>query len=58
MVVNPAIRAAFVSTNSITQGEQVGVLWPDLFQREIKFTSPTEPSNGTARRVARRRSTA
>jgi hypothetical protein len=24
---NPAIRAAFVSTNSITQGEQVGVLW-------------------------------
>lgn len=27
------IRAAFVSTNSITQGEQVGVLWRDLFSR-------------------------
>tara|TARA_Y100001933_G_scaffold207716_1_gene211032 strand:+ start:576 stop:3347 length:2772 start_codon:yes stop_codon:yes gene_type:complete len=24
---NPAIRVGFVSTNSITQGEQVGVLW-------------------------------
>ena len=23
----PAVRAAFVSTNSITQGEQVGILW-------------------------------
>jgi len=27
------ITAAFVSTNSITQGEQVGVLWNTLFQR-------------------------
>jgi hypothetical protein len=27
---NPAIGVAFVSTNSITQGEQVGVLWPWL----------------------------
>ncbi|MBU3664760.1 MAG: class I SAM-dependent DNA methyltransferase [Chthoniobacterales bacterium] len=26
-------RCAFVSTNSITQGEQVCVLWPHLFQR-------------------------
>ena len=26
------IRAAFVSTNSITQGEQLGVLWPILFR--------------------------
>ncbi|MCG3199878.1 MAG: hypothetical protein GHCLOJNM_04406 [bacterium] len=31
------IRAAFVSTNSITQGEQVGVLWPELFRRGIKI---------------------
>jgi len=31
------IRAAFVSTNSITQGEQVGILWPDLFRRGIKL---------------------
>jgi hypothetical protein len=27
------IRCAFVSTNSICQGEQVSVLWADLFQR-------------------------
>jgi hypothetical protein len=31
------IRVAFVSTNSITQGEQVGVLWPELFRRGIKI---------------------
>jgi len=31
------IRAAFVSTNSITQGEQVGILWPDLFRRGIRI---------------------
>lgn len=30
-------RAAFVSTNSITQGEQVGVLWMELFRRGIKI---------------------
>jgi hypothetical protein len=27
------ISVAFVSTNSITQGEQVGILWGELFQR-------------------------
>ena len=27
------IRCAFVSTNSITQGEQPGVMWPELFSR-------------------------
>lgn len=26
------IRAAFVSTNSITQGEQVGILWDELYK--------------------------
>ena len=26
-----AIGIAFVSTNSITQGEQSGILWPQLF---------------------------
>ncbi len=35
MVDNPMIKAAFVSTNSITQGEQVGVLWADLFKRGV-----------------------
>ena len=37
MADNPKIKAAFVSTNSITQGEQVGVLWPDLFKRGVKI---------------------
>lgn len=37
MADNPNIKAAFVSTNSITQGEQVGVLWPDLFKRGVKI---------------------
>lgn len=31
MSLNPAIRAALVSTNSITQGEQVANLWQPLF---------------------------
>jgi len=37
MAENAAIRAAFVSTNSITQGEQVGILWTDLFRRGVKL---------------------
>lgn len=37
MADNPAIKTAFVSTNSITQGEQVGVLWADLLQRGVKI---------------------
>jgi hypothetical protein len=31
------IKVAFVSTNSITQGEQVGVLWEYLFRQNIKI---------------------
>ncbi len=31
------IRCAFVSTNSITQGEQVGVLWTELFKHGVKI---------------------
>ncbi len=34
---NHAIKAAFVATNSITQGEQVGVLWGDLLRRGVKI---------------------
>jgi len=30
-------RTAFVSTNSITQGEQVGVLWQDLFRLGVSI---------------------
>ncbi len=33
MQSNPAIKAALVSTNSITQGEQVAVLWKPLFEQ-------------------------
>ena len=35
MVVNPYIRAALVSTNSITQGEQVANLWKPLMEAGI-----------------------
>jgi hypothetical protein len=51
MTDNPGIRAAFVSTNSITQGEQVGVIWPDLFRRGIKihFAHRTFQWNSEAR---------
>jgi hypothetical protein len=31
------VEIAFVSTNSITQGEQVGVLWPELFNMGAKI---------------------
>ncbi|WP_153144918.1 DNA methyltransferase [Dechloromonas sp. H13] len=37
MTANPVIRTAFVSTNSITQGEQVGILWGDLFTSGVKI---------------------
>lgn len=37
MADHPAIRTAFVSTNSISQGEQVGVLWGDLLKRGVKI---------------------
>ena len=42
MAGNRAIKTAFVSTNSITQGEQAGILWPDLLQRgvTIHFARP------------------
>ncbi len=43
-ILNKRIRIAFVSTNSITQGEQVAQLWPILFDRlhlEIFFAHRT-----------------
>jgi very-short-patch-repair endonuclease len=48
---NPAIRAAFVSTNSITQGEQVGVLWSELYRRgmHIQFAHRTFKWSNEAR---------
>src|SRR5207249_1042130 len=37
------IPSAFVSTNSITQGEQVGIIWSELFRRgmHIRFAHRT-----------------
>lgn len=32
-----SIKTAFVSTNSIAQGEQTGILWPELFQQGVKI---------------------
>ena len=49
------IRVAFVSTNSITQGEQVGVLWNALFQKNvtINFAYPAFIWTSEARGVAK-----
>ncbi len=49
--VGDGVKAAFVSTNSITQGEQVGILWPDLFRRGIRihFAHRTFQWNNEAR---------
>lgn len=35
MMIGTSIRSALVSTNSITQGEQVSILWPSLFGNGI-----------------------
>ncbi len=45
------VRIAFVSTNSITQGEQVGVLWQYLLDRGVKlhFAHRTFQWNNEAR---------
>lgn len=49
------IPVAFVSTNSITQGEQAGILWNELFQRwnlKIHFAHRTFPWMSEARGAA------
>ncbi|MFA5590905.1 MAG: DNA methyltransferase [Lysobacteraceae bacterium] len=48
---NPGVRCAFVSTNSITQGEQVGLLWPLLLSKgiRIQFAHRTFQWNNEAR---------
>ncbi len=46
------IRVAFVSTNSITQGEQVGIIWNELLQKYhliIHFAHRTFPWESEAR---------
>lgn len=49
-----SIRCAFVSTNSISQGEQVGVLWGELLKRglHIQFAHRTFRWDNEARGVA------
>lgn len=51
---NPVIRTAFVSTNSITQGEQVEPLWKPIFDRgfKINFAYTTFRWNNEAKGVA------
>jgi restriction-modification enzyme MmeI-like protein len=47
-----SVRCAFVSTNSISQGEQPGVLWKDLFSKhrlKIHFAHRTFPWESEAR---------
>jgi hypothetical protein len=49
------IKCAFVSTNSITQGEQVGILWKLLFNKyhiKIHFAHRTFKWNNEAKGVA------
>ena len=36
-IQDSAVTVAFVSTNSITQGEQVGVLWSELFRLGLRI---------------------
>lgn len=51
---NPGIKAAFVSTNSITQGEQVAILWQPLIQQglHIHFAHRTFKWNNEGSGVA------
>ena len=48
---NRTIEIAFVSTNSISQGEQSGILWPVIFSRNlsIRFAHRTFQWNSEAR---------
>lgn len=49
------VPVAFVSTNSVTQGEQAGILWNELFQKwnlKIHFAHRTFPWTSEARGAA------
>lgn len=52
--INPALRVAFVSTNSITQGEQVGVLWSWMLAQgmTIQFAHRTFQWSNDAKGIA------
>jgi len=36
-IQNSNAKVAFVSTNSISQGEQVGILWPHILEKDIEI---------------------
>ncbi len=51
-IQDTAVRCAFVSTNSIAQGEQVGILWSEMFNRhkvKIQFAHRTFSWSNEAR---------
>ncbi len=51
-IQNTKIKVAFVSTNSISQGEQVGILWQELFTKykiKIHFAHRTFSWNNEAK---------
>lgn len=52
---NRPIKAAFISTNSITQGEQPGVMWPEIFAESFRivFGHRSFPWNSEAREPAK-----
>lgn len=52
--LNPEMRVAFVSTNSVSQGEQPGIFWPQLFAsgHHINFAHRTFVWSNDARGVA------
>ncbi|WP_242042871.1 DNA methyltransferase [Trichormus variabilis] len=55
LIQNSSIKAAFVSTNSISQGEQVGILWNILFinyKIKIHFAHRTFKWSNEAKRNA------
>lgn len=51
---NPSIETAFVSTNSISQGEQPGILWPNLYANgnHITFAHRTFQWTNQAKGIA------
>ncbi len=54
-IQNTEIKVAFVSTNSISQGEQVGILWNEMFNKytiKIHFAHRTFKWNNEAKGVA------
>ncbi|OYW84706.1 hypothetical protein B7Z17_03655, partial [Candidatus Saccharibacteria bacterium 32-49-10] len=54
LIQHTSIHVALVSTNSITQGEQVGILWGELFEKGIRldFAHQTFKWNNDAKGIA------